>query len=68
MQCTRIVKLKHTHNSFEGIRLSNVIGPLYNSKTKKKNYKTNDVFVDNNKSQNNRISHLLVERFDLYVK
>ena len=36
-----------------------------------KNYKANDVFVDskiNNKSQNTRMSLLLVERFDLYMK
>ena len=40
-------------------------------KLKKKNYKPNEVFVDskiNNKSQNTRISLLLVERFDLYMK
>ena len=45
--------------------------PLYHSTTKKKNYKANDVFVDskiNNKCQNTRISLLLVERFDLYMK
>ena len=49
----------------------NIIGPLYYSTTKKKNYKANDVFVDtkiNNKSLNTRISHVVVERFDLYVK
>ena len=46
-------------------------GPLYHSTTKKMNYKANDVFVDskiNIKSQNTRISLLLVERFDLYMK
>ena len=60
MQCTRIVKLKHTHTWFEGIRLTNIIGPI-----------KNDVFVDskiNNKSQNTRIPLLIVERFDLYMK
>ena len=46
MQCTRIVKLKHTHTLFEEIKLTNIIRPLYHSKTKKKNYKENDVFVD----------------------
>ena len=41
------------------------------SPTKKKNYKANDVFVDskiNKKSQNTRISLVLNERFDLYMK
>ena len=49
----------------------NIIGPQYHSTTKKKNYKENGVFVDskiNNKSQNTRISLVLVERFDLYMK
>ena len=39
-------------------------------KNLKKDYKANDVFVDskiNNKSQNTRISLLLVETFDLYM-
>ena len=36
MQCTRIVKLNHTHAWFEGIRLTNIIGPLYHSTTKKR--------------------------------
>ena len=46
-------------------------GPLYHSTTKKKNSKANYVFVDskiNNKTQNTRISLLLVEIFDLYKK
>ena len=41
------------------------------STTKKNNYKANDVFVDskiNNKSQNTRISLVLNERFDFYMK
>ena len=36
MQCTRIVKLKHTHTWLEGIKLTNIIGPLYHSTTKKR--------------------------------
>ena len=70
MRCTRIVKLKHTPD-FMGIRLKRIIGPLYHSTTKKKNYKANDVFVDskiNNKSQNTQIFLVFVERFDLYMK
>ena len=54
-----------------GFRLTNIIGPLYHLITEKKNYKANDVFVEskiNNKSQNTRISLVLVERFDLYMK
>ena len=63
MMCLWIVKLITSLKTPEG--------PLYHSTTKKKNYKANDVFVDskiNNKSQNTRISLLLVERFDLYMK
>ena len=71
MQWTRIIKLKHTYTWFKGIKLTNLIGPLYHSTTKQKNYKANDVFVDskiNNMSQNSRISLVLVERLDLYMK
>ena len=42
----------------------NIIGPLYHSTTKKKNYNANDVFVDskiNNKYQKTRISLVVVE-------
>ena len=71
LQCTRIIKLQYTHTEFKGIRLTNIIGPLYHSTTKKKIYEANDVFVDsklNNKSENTRISLVLVERLDLYMK
>ena len=63
MMCLWIVKLIRSLKTPER--------PLYHSTTKKKNYKAYDVFVDskiNNKSQNTRISLLLVERFDLYMK
>ena len=49
----------------------NIIGPVYHSTTKKKNYKANDVFVDSkidNKFQKTRISLVVVEGFDLYMK
>ena len=52
------------------IRLINIIGPLYHSTTKKKNNKANVVFVYSKitMSQNTRMSLVLVERFDLYMK
>ena len=70
MKCTRIVKLQDTHTGFEVIRLTNIIGTLYQSKTKKNNYKANEVFVDSKiikKSRKTRISLLRVERVDLYM-
>ena len=69
MHCTRIIKLKDTKTLFEGIRLTNIIGPLYHSTTKKNNYKANDVFVDskiNNKSQNARI-HLYLLKDSIFL-
>ena len=56
---------------FIGIRLLKIIGQLYHTITKNNNYKANDVFVYskiNNKSENTRISLVLVERFDHYMK
>ena len=53
------------------IRLINIIGPLYHSTTKQKNYNANDVFVYSkitNKSQNTRISLGLVERLDFFFE
>ena len=53
------------------IRLINIIGPLYHSTTKQKNYKANDVFVYckiTNMSQNTRISLVLVEKLDFFYE